>query len=146
MDIFNYTESIQPLLGWLAGISLCTFILSLLLIPWLVGRLSQDCFLKLSNRTTFTSLTSTASILLIIVRNLFGLLLLLAGIAMLFLPGQGLLTILLGILLISFPGKQKLIANLAGRPGIQRSMDWIRRKRGKAHFNWPKPKRNGDIQ
>ncbi len=141
MDIFNSTESIQPLLGWLAGISLCTFILSLLLIPWLVGRLPQDCFLKLSNRTTFPRHTSAISILFIFVRNLSGLFLLLAGIAMLFLPGQGLLTILLGILLITFPGKQKLITNLAGRPEVQRSMDWIRKKRGKAPFNWPQPRK-----
>lgn len=128
---------LQPLLGWLAGLSLFTFILSLMLIPYVVGRLSQDCFLKLYQNERNTTPPSLASIVVLIIRNLLGLLLVLAGIVMLFLPGQGLLTILLGALLLSFPGKDKLVKGLVCRPKIQHSLDWLRIKRGKAPFLWP---------
>ena len=118
-------------------LSLFTFFLSLILIPWIVGKLPQDCFVKLSNKKNYPVPVTTSSILFTVVRNVFGILLLFAGIAMIFLPGQGLLTMLLGIILISFPGKQKLITNLTRRPAFQRSMDWLRKKRGKSTFIWP---------
>ena len=129
---------LQPLLGWLAVLSLFTFVLSLVIIPWVVGKLPQDCFLKLDQNDKPTNLPSIGSVIITILSNSLGLLLVLAGIAMLFLPGQGLLTILLGTLLISFPGKKKLIGTLIHQPRIQRSMDWLREKRGKSPFLWPK--------
>lgn len=131
---------LQPLLWWLAVLSLFTFVLSLVLIPWVVGRLPQDCFLKLHHNDRPTIPPSIGSVIMVIFRNGLGLLLLLAGTAMLFLPGQGLLTILLGALLISFPGKQKLVHSLVYQPKIQHSMDWLRKKRGKPPFLWPKLK------
>ena len=43
-----------------------------------------------------------------VVRNLIGAGLVVAGIAMLFLPGQGLITLAVGLMLVDFPGKRKL--------------------------------------
>lgn len=131
---------IQPLLGWLAVLSLFTFVLSLVLIPWVVGMLPQDCFLKLDKNDPPTNLPSIGSVIVTILSNSLGILLLLAGIFMLFLPGQGLLTILLGTLLISFPGKKRLVKTLVHQPKIQHSMDWLRKKRSKPAFLWPKQK------
>ena len=128
---------LQPLVGWLAVLSLGTFILSLVLIPWVVGKLEQDCFLKLYQNDRSTTRPSPASVFMLMLRNGLGLLLILAGIAMLFLPGQGLLTMLLGALLLSFPGKHRLITRLVRQPKIQHSLDWIRKKRGKVPFIWP---------
>ena len=51
---------------------------------------------------------------------------LLAGIAMLVLPGQGLLTILIGLTLLNFPGKYTAERRLAGRPRIARTLNRIR--------------------
>ncbi len=130
----------QHLLGWLAVVSLFTFILSLVLIPWIVGRLPQDCFLKLAQNDCPNSAPSIRSVIMITFRNALGLILLSAGIAMLFLPGQGVLTILLGVLLISFPGKHKLVHLLVNQQKIQHSLDWLRKKRNKPPFLWPKPK------
>jgi hypothetical protein len=135
-----YFNFLQPLLGWLAILSLFTFILSLVLIPWVVGRLAEDCFLKLYRNDRSippSSLSSLSSVIMLIIRNGLGLLLVLAGTAMLFFPGQGLLTILLGALLLSFPGKHKLIKGLVRQPKIQHSLDWLRNKRGKPPFLWP---------
>ncbi len=133
----NYYSFLEPLLGWLALVSLVAFILSLVLIPYVVGRLAEDCFIKLYQDDNNPAAPSFAAIIGLILRNILGLLLVLAGVAMLFLPGQGLLTILLGSLLISFPGKRKLINKLVMQPKIQRSLDWLRKKRGKTPFIWP---------
>jgi len=134
-QLFN-SQFFQLLLHWLAPISLITFLLSLLLIPWVVSNLSIDSFLNLT-KPKQKSMISAKIIGVQIIRNICGLLLLLAGIAMLFLPGQGILTILLGLLLLTFPGKQKILNYLIHEPTVQHSLDWIRKKSGKPSFNWP---------
>ncbi|MCP4337900.1 MAG: hypothetical protein GY799_03215, partial [Desulfobulbaceae bacterium] len=88
------SDVLQPLLGWLAMLSVLTFFLSLILIPWVVGKLRQDCFLTLQQKERHTTPHSIGAIILAILRNVLGVTLLFAGIIMLFLPGQGLLTIL----------------------------------------------------
>jgi hypothetical protein len=74
------------------------------------------------------------ALILLVVRNSLGLLLFLAGVAMLFLPGQGLLTMLIGICLMNFPGKRILLERLVNIPSLQRGLNWIRRKQGRAEF------------
>ncbi len=136
-------QHLQSVLGWLALFSSLTFVLSLLFIPWIIGRLPRDCFLKPHAPKKGGSIYTLSGIIILLLRNLLGLLLLAAGFAMLFLPGQGLLTILMGCLLISFPGKDRLINNLVHRPKIQQSMDWLRKKRGKSPFDWPQKEGEG---
>lgn len=62
-----------------------------------------------------------------LLRNLLGGLVVLAGIAMLVLPGQGLLTIVAGLVLMDFPGKRKLERALVARPGVLAAINWLRR-------------------
>jgi len=66
----------------------------------------------------------------LIVKNLMGVLLVLAGLAMLVLPGQGLLTLAIGLGLMNFPGKRILTRRLIGQPRVLRT---INRWRAKAH-------------
>jgi hypothetical protein len=143
MSFFSETlavsQFLEPLLGWLALFSIATFVLSLVLIPWVVGRLSQDCFLRLHLNDRLIPPPSIGSVILAILRHGLGIVLILTGIVMLFLPGQGLLTIVLGALLVSFPGKRKFIHLLVCQPKIQKSLNWLRKKRKKPPFHWPKP-------
>ena len=62
-----------------------------------------------------------------IVKNLFGAVFVVVGIAMLVLPGQGLLTIFVGMTLLDLPGKRKLEVALLRRPGVNRAVGWLRR-------------------
>ncbi len=116
-------------------LSLLTFVGSLVAVPWLIGRMRADYF-----RTHWQAVEArhrqhpALALLTLVLRNGFGLLLVLAGLAMLFLPGQGLLTILIGLCLMDFPGKRHLLQQLVARPGVRRTLNWIRRKRGKAEF------------
>jgi hypothetical protein len=55
----------------------------------------------------------------------------LAGFAMLFLPGQGLLTILIGVSLMDFPKKRVLEAKMVGQPTLLGVINSMRHKFGK---------------
>lgn len=72
------------------------------------------------------------SALLRVARNLLGVVLVLLGIAMLLLPGQGLLTLLVGLLLVDFPGKHRLVTRLLSRPKVLSVVNTLR-----AHKNAP---------
>lgn len=65
---------------------------------------------------------------------LLGIFLLVCGLAMLVLPGQGLITILIGLSLIPFPGKHKLEQYLLARKSVRSSLNWIRLKAHKEPF------------
>lgn len=112
--------------------SLLTFVGSLIAVPWLISRMQSDYFV-----THWHKVDARHPILAVAVwcvRNTVGFCLLLAGIAMLFLPGQGLLTILIGICLMDIPGKRHLLDRLASNPHLQKGLNWVRRKQGKAEF------------
>ena len=125
-------------LKWLAIISSMTFVLSIVLIPWFVGKLDVNCFLQFENdHSTDRRKFTVIHLLGVIFRNVIGTVLLVAGIAMLFLPGQGILTILLSLLFLSFPRKRRLFQALIRRRKIQQTFDWLRKKQQKQNFNWP---------
>jgi UPF0716 family protein affecting phage T7 exclusion len=64
-------------------------------------------------------------------KNITGLVLIIAGIIMLVLPGQGLITLTMGLLFINFPGKRKLECKLISNQKVLRSINWLRAKRNK---------------
>ena len=72
-----------------------------------------------------------ARAILAIAKNALGYVLILTGIAMLVLPGQGILAILAGIALVDFPGKQRLERWIVSRPAVLRSANWLRRRMGR---------------
>ena len=64
------------------------------------------------------------------IKNVLGVVLVLMGLAMLVLPGQGVLTFLIGISLLDFPGKRNLERRIVRTPTVYRAMDAIRRRAG----------------
>lgn len=125
-----------PVLKWLGIISALTFVISILLIPFLVRLLPDDYFIRGKKLPPDPPPHPLLSLFLILLRHIFGILLLLAGIAMLFLPGQGILTILLGISLLNFPGKHELVRKLIAQPSVQQGLNWIRVKTKQPPFIW----------
>jgi|SRR6185295_216117 len=126
------TELISKETLILLGIlSVVFFIGSLIAIPILLVRLPVDYFdERLSGgwlRTYHPAIRVSAHVL----KNLLGVIFLLAGFAMLLLPGQGVLTILIGISLLDFPGKNRFQRRLLGRPVVLRTINSIRAKFGK---------------
>jgi hypothetical protein len=123
------------LLKGLGLFSFVAFVGSLIAVPWMIGRMRADYFLthwqEVDVRHRRHPLVASALSLL---RNGIGLCLLIAGIAMLVLPGQGILTILIAICLMDIPGKRRLIDRLVAVSQVQQALNWIRRKRGKTEF------------
>jgi len=72
-----------------------------------------------------------------IAKNVLGGLFIIAGIAMLVLPGQGILTIVLGLALVNFPGKRKVILRTFGHHRIFNGINRLRAKAGKAPLEAP---------
>jgi hypothetical protein len=63
-----------------------------------------------------------------VAKNVVGVVFVVAGFAMLFLPGQGLLTMLIGISLIDFPRKRELEAKMVGQPTLLNVINGMRRQ------------------
>ena len=70
-------------------------------------------------------------------KNVAGGGLILLGLAMLVLPGQGILTILIGLTFLDFPGKRRLEIWLVKRPSIRRRLDRVREKAGRPRLILP---------
>lgn len=120
---------------WLGVLSVITFFGSLLVIPWLIGRLPADYFLqhrhKVEERHKRHPLVAR---IIFVLRNGFGILFLLAGMVMLLLPGQGIITILIGLSFMDFPRKHAMEDALIRRPGVAKALNWVRRKQKKQPF------------
>jgi len=128
-------EPLVPYLELLAAVSLITFLLSIILIPWYIGRLPSDFFYILQTQD-LKEQSKRTTLALLLLRNCIGSILIIAGFVMLFMPGQGILTILIGILCMSFPGKHRFILYLANKSSVQASLDWTRKKMRQKPFMW----------
>jgi hypothetical protein len=116
------------LIWWLGILSIMTFVISLFLIPFLVVRIPADYFLFEKRQSMRKKAGSPRIAIWVILKNLVGACFILAGMAMLVLPGQGLLTILIGVMMTNFPGKFALERSLVRSRTVLRAMNWIRRR------------------
>ena len=120
-------------------VGLLVSILSLVLVPLLVARLPADYFREPAPPPPPWSTGSPLRrVLLVVGRNLLGGLLVLAGLAMLLLPGQGLLTLTAGLILLEFPGKRRAERALVRSQRVRRALDWVRRRAGEGPLDPPR--------
>ncbi|MEX1042666.1 MAG: PGPGW domain-containing protein [Pirellulaceae bacterium] len=129
--LFSWLEEHETLLWSLTAIGVFMFLATLIAIPWLLTRLPADYFIRRPVRD-WPGRHPAVHLGLVIVKNLLGVILVLAGIAMLVLPGQGLLTILVGIMFLDFPGKRRMERWLIRRGPILSAANWIRARAGKS--------------
>jgi Putative transmembrane protein (PGPGW) len=123
-----FSKDVWVVLGVVSGV---LFIGTLIAIPILIVRLPNDYFIKNHRRTWLQNRHPVLRVTAYVIKNLIGCVFLLAGIAMLVLPGQGILTMLIGVSLIDFRGKQKLQRKLIGQPAVLRTINRIRQKFGR---------------
>jgi len=129
--IWNWAASNEWLMAGLTLASVAMFVGSLLALPFLVARLPADYFVDPRRHTSgLRRLHPLVYLAVLVLKNLVGWVLVLAGIAMLVLPGQGLVTILLGLVLSDFPGKFALERRLACTPAIFNALNWLRGRAG----------------
>jgi hypothetical protein len=118
---------VDVLIG-LTAASVIGFIGSLIAIPLILVRLPPDYFDTRTPRHWMKDHHPLLRLLGLVVKNVVGVVLLLAGFAMLFLPGQGLLTMLIGISLMDFPRKRQLEAKMVGQPTLLGVINSMRHK------------------
>ena len=123
----------QSLFIWLGSSSALLFVVTLATLPLLITRIPEDYFTH-KDRHKITAKHPLLRILLIVIKNLWGYIFILVGIALIFLPGQGLLTIFIGIMLIDFPGKYRFECWLVKKRYILNSLNWVREKNGKGRL------------
>ena len=119
-------------LEFLFWLSLASFVGSLIALPMILVRLPVDYFSEHHPRAWFAEHHPVLRAMALALKNLFGVILLLGGVAMLVLPGQGILTILVGLSLLDFPGKRALERRIVGRPLVLQAINRIRRKFSKS--------------
>jgi hypothetical protein len=118
----------EDMLITLGILSIVFFVGTLIVIPILIVRLPVDYFDENQPRIWLRGYHPAVRITTFIIKNAAGAIFLLAGIAMLLLPGQGLLTMIIGISLLDFPGKRRLERKLIGRPKILSAVNALREK------------------
>lgn len=110
--------------------SVGVFVLTLVGIPIAIVRMPSDYFCREQRR-------GSRNLFWVIAKNVLGVVLVVLGVVMLVLPGQGILTLLAGLLMMDFPGKQRLVHKLVTRPAVQRGLSAIRERAGKPPLQWP---------
>jgi len=122
----------KELLLLLGAVSVVTFLASLIIVPWLIVRIPYNYFaLEEPRAMAWTHHHPVIRWLGLIAKNLLGAVLLVLGLGMLVLPGQGLLTILIGLVLLNFPGKYRLERRLVQWEPLWRTVNWLRRRAGR---------------
>lgn len=121
----------RVVLTWLTVSSVVLFVASLIAMPALVVRIPPGYFSQHRRPPSRWAhrhpIVRTA---LGIGKNALGCVFIVAGIAMLVLPGQGLLSILIGLLLLDIPGKYRFEKWLVSRRRIAAAINWLRKRSG----------------
>lgn len=129
----QYIDFLKPWAEWFVVLTIFSVVTVVVAIPIgtrFVAKLPPDYFLSRQRGTGPTAQSRMVRWLLLPAKNVLGAILILAGVVMLFVPGQGLLTILVGLVLTDFPGKFTMERWLVRRPQVRRSIDWLRRRAG----------------
>jgi hypothetical protein len=132
--IISWSSMNSDLLFLLGSLSIFILIISVFMMVLIISFLPEDYF-KSENRNLISSVQNSRypllKLLVLITKNFFGILLLLSGVLMLVLPGQGILTIITGLVFIDYPGKYKFERKLLRQKGVINSINWIRSRLSK---------------
>ena len=132
--IISWLSMNSDLLFLLGSLSIFILIISVFMMVLIISFLPEDYF-KSENRNLISSVQNSRypllKLLVLITKNFFGVLLLLSGILMLVLPGQGILTIITSLVFMDYPGKYKFERKLLRQKGVINSINWIRSRLSK---------------
>ena len=119
-------------------LSLLFALLSVLGVVWFIAKLPADFFQRPRHHRHLIDPNRYPNLHFVytMVRNILGLMLILAGIVMLVLPGQGVLTIIVGLIITDFPQKERWLQKVITLRSVQKGLNLIRRKLGKEEFRF----------
>lgn len=120
--------------------SLFLLAFSIFMIPVLILNMPKDYFKKSKKQVRPSFLHPTVYIVFLVLKNILGVILILLGIVMLVLPGQGIITLLIGLMIIDFPGERKLLVFILKKTNAIKALNWLRQKNHKPPFELPEIK------
>lgn len=123
---------------WFAALSIGLGVVSALVGFAILIRLPEDHFLRAEDVPAEPA-RSPIRLLLIILKNLLGIGIILAGgiMALPLVPGPGLILVVIGLSLTNFPGKQRLQLKLLHAPLALEAVNWMRAKAGRPPLRLP---------
>ncbi len=131
MEVWRWIQANEVLMGLLTAGSLLLLVFSVALLPFVVSLIPADYFAtEQRGASRFHRLHPAAHAVLVVIKNIVGVVLFLGGLAMLVLPGQGLLTLIVALILLDFPGKYRMERRLLRNPRVTRGINWLRRRAG----------------
>jgi hypothetical protein len=123
LDIYTQFEDY---IGLIVTVSALIFVVSLIFTPFLVSKIPHDYFTNPQYHKL--EIKHFGHLIFVVLRSVFGFLLILLGVAMLFTPGQGILAIIVGLFLMEFPGKKRLEHKIIENEITFKSLNWMREK------------------
>jgi hypothetical protein len=118
----------KEVLLWISIGSGVALLLTAIAIPIVIVKLPADYLVNDQKKSWLDAQPAVVRAVFRVGKNLFGVVLVLLGIIMLVLPGQGVLSIILGLSLVDFPGRRALQCKLIRRPKVIDSINWIRKE------------------
>lgn len=124
--------------GVIVGASVVLMIGSAALMVFVIARMSPEYFVAHTPPPgSWRSRHPVMRFVTRVIKNVLGATLVLLGLAMLVLPGQGALTILVGVFLLEFPGKRRLELRIMRQRAVHQAVNWIRGKVGRPPLRLP---------
>jgi hypothetical protein len=122
----------------LVGLSILMLIVSIIGVGWFISQIPEDYFIHEKRQSdNWKKYSPETRIVIIVAKNILGVTMLISGLLLLILPGQGVLTMIIGLLLIDYPGKFKLEQKIIAIPSIFKTLNWFRAKSNKSHLQHP---------
>ena len=119
----------EELILWLAIASVIGLIASFVLIPWMLVHIPSDYFsYEKRQKYQWGNCPPIIRLVLLLIKNILGILFVISGIIMLLIPGQGIITIIIGIILMDFPYKYNIEQWIISRPAILKAINQLRAK------------------
>lgn len=106
------------------GLSVVLFVVGILVLPGVIARLPKDFFSRKDHNPPLWL-------------NIVGWVLIVAGVAMMILPGPGAVAVLAGVVLADFPGKRRFLRWFLAQGSILKQLNRIRKKRGEPPLQKP---------
>lgn len=127
----QWFEEHERLFYWVSALSLVALGATAVIGPLILVRMPADYFCRHRDAARASRRRPRFHFAFLVIRNISGGLLILLGLALLLLPGQGVLTVIAGLTMLEFPAKRRLMRRIAFRPKVRRSIDWLRRRAGR---------------
>jgi hypothetical protein len=134
----HMTGKHMTLVWSLAAVSICLTLGGIVLARWLVVAMPADYFLH-PLPLAWEVRHPVGRWVLLVGKNVLGVVLAVAGVMMLVTPGPGIVTLLAAVILLDFPGKRALEQRFLALPAVLATINKMRQRANRPPLEMPRP-------